>query len=170
MASAFILIIASAIAAIGFLVMRNPVRLTMLSPIAEGYYQRMVLDRFHRNQMRMVGMVVSFLGLMIFTGVLKGPLRSKIFDAASSGMLVLLWLSFISVWVFGFIFAIVQLIRGRWKELFFGWFRMYRRGMELGPIDVYPAITPRMRAESLWFTVVYFFLIGLTLVIAIALR
>jgi hypothetical protein len=170
MASAFILLIASAIAAIGFLVMRNPMRLTMLAPIAEGYYQRMVLDRFHRNQMRMVGMVLSFLGLMIFTGVLKGPLRSKMFDAVSSGMLVLLWLSFISVWVFGLLYAIVQLIRGRSKELFFGWFRMYRRGMELGPIDVYPAITPRMRGESLWFTLVYFFLIGLTLVVAIVLR
>jgi hypothetical protein len=33
MASAFILLIASAIAAIDFLVMRNPMRLTMLSPI-----------------------------------------------------------------------------------------------------------------------------------------
>lgn len=91
-------------------------RLTMLATIAEGYYQRMVLDRFHRNQMRMLGLVLSFVGLMIFTDVLKGPLRSKMFDAASSGMLFLLWFSFISVWVFGLLYAIVQLIRGRWKE------------------------------------------------------
>lgn len=72
MASAFVLFIASAIAAIGFLVMRNPTRLTMLAPIAEGYDQRIVLDRFHRNQMRMFGMILSFLGLMILTGVLMG--------------------------------------------------------------------------------------------------
>jgi len=168
MASSFILLIASAIAAMGFLVMRNPMRLAMLAPGAEGYYQRMVLDRYQRNQMRMLGMVLSFFGLMVFTGVLKGFLRSKSFDAVSTGMLVLLWLSFISV--SGLIYLIVQLIRGRWKELFFGWFRMYRRGMELGPIDVYPAITPRMRGESLWFTVIYFFLIGLTLTVALALR
>jgi len=170
MASAFFLLIASAIAAMGFLVMRNPMRLAMLAPIAQGYYQRIVLDRFQRNQMRMLGMVLSFFGLMIFTAALKEPFRSKIVDAVSSGMLVLLWLAFISAWVFGLIYAIVQLIRGRWKEFFFGWFRMYRQGMELGPIDVYPAITPQMRRESLWFTVVYFFLIGLSLVVAIALR
>ncbi len=130
----------------------------------------MVLDRFQRNQMRMLGMFLSFLGLMIFTGALKGFLLSKIFDAVSIGMLVLLWISFISVCLFGFTYAIVQLIRGRGKELFFGWFRMYRQGIELGPIDVYPAITPRMRRESVGFTVVYFLLIGLTVVVVIALR
>jgi len=170
MSRALILLIGSGIAAMGFFVMRNPMNLAMLARGVEGYHQRMVLDRFHRNQMRMLGMVLSFLGLMIFTGALKGFLRSKIFDAVSNGMLVLLWITFISIWVFGLTHAIVQLSRGRGKELFSGWFRMYRRGIELGPIDVYPAITPRMRSESVWFTVVYFFLIGLTLVVAIALR
>ncbi len=170
MASAFFLLIAFAIAAMGFSVMRNPMRLAMLAPMAQGYYQRMVLDRFHRNQMRVLGMVLSFFGLMIFTAALKGPFKYKIVDAVSSGMLVLLWFTFISAWVFGLIYAIVQLIRGRWNEFFFGWFRMLRRGMELGPIDVYPAITPRMRRESLWFTVIYFFLIGLTLAVAVARR
>jgi hypothetical protein len=170
MASSFILLIAFAIAALGFLVMRNPMLLAMLAPGAEGYYQRMVLDRYQRNQMRIVGMVLSFFGLMLFTSVLKGFSRSKGFDAVSTGMLVLLWFSFISAWVSGLIYLMVQLIRGRWKELFFGWFRMYRRGIELGPIDVYPAVTPRMRVETLWFTVVYFFLIGLTLTVALTVR
>ncbi len=170
MSSVVILVIGFGIAAIGFFVMRNPMHLAMLAPMAEGYYQRMVLDRMHRNGMRMFGMILSFLGLSIFTSALKGPLRPDFFHTLSNGMLVLLWLAFIFAWVFGLIYAAVQLFRGRWKQLFFGWFRMYRQGMELGPIEVYPAITPRMRNERLGFTIVYFFLIGLTSAVALAIR
>jgi hypothetical protein len=170
MATVLILFVGSGIATIGFLVMRNPMHLAVLGPGAEGYYQRMVLDRFQRNQIRMFGMFLSFFGLMIFSSALRGLLSSKIFDRVSNGMLVLLWRSFISIWVFGLIYAVAQLIRGRWKAAFFSWFRIYRQGTELGQIDVYPAVTPRMRRKRLGFTVVYFFLVGLTLVVALAVR
>lgn len=45
------------LAVFGFIVMRNPMRLALLSPLspgAEGYYQRMVLDTSMRNQLRVL--------------------------------------------------------------------------------------------------------------------
>lgn len=170
MAGALDLCIGSVIAVLGFLVMRNPMLLTLLAPGAEGYYQRMVLDRFQRIQMRMLGMVLSFFGLVVATSALSGPSSSKIFGTISNGMLVLLWLSFISGFVFGITYAVVQIFRGRWKELLFGWMGTYRRGIELGPISVHPAITPRMRKESIAFTVVYCCLLGMAFVFALTLR
>jgi hypothetical protein len=170
LASAVILLIASGIAAMGFLAMRNPMLFVFLAPGAEGYYQRMVLDRLQRNQMRMLGMIFSFFGLAMLTGVLSGRLSSRILDAISDGMLVLLWISFTSAFMFGIIYSAVQIFRGRWKELFSRCFDIYKRGTELGPIDVSPTITPRRRRESIAFTVIYSFLIGVTLVVALVAR
>jgi hypothetical protein len=170
LASAFLLLIASGIAAMGFLVMRNPMLFVSLAPGAEGYYQRMVLDRHQRNQLRMLGMICSFFGLAMLTDVLSSRLSARIFGTISDGMLVLLSLSFASAFMFGITYTVVQLFRGRWKELFSDWFNIYRQGMELGPIDVSPTITPRMRRESIAFTVIYCSLIGLTLVVALVAR
>jgi hypothetical protein len=162
---ALIFIIGSGIAASGFLVMRNPMRLTLLARGAEVYYQRMILDRSRRNQLRIVGMIISFFGLVILSVPLRG-LRLKIFDTLSEGFLVLLWFSFISAFAFGVINAAVQLVRGRGEGLFDG-FRMRRQGIELGPIAVYPAITPRMCREAKAFTIVYCLLVALTFVVAL---
>jgi hypothetical protein len=43
------------LAVFGFMVMRNPMRLALLSPGAGGYYQRMVLDTTMRNQLCVLG-------------------------------------------------------------------------------------------------------------------
>jgi hypothetical protein len=161
-----VLLIGCGIATIGLLVMRDPMRLALLAPGAEGYYQRMVLDRYQRNQFRMLGMMVSCFGLVILTAALKGLLRFRILDSVSNGFLVLLWLLFIAAFSFGVIYSVVQLVRGRGKELFFGWFRMWRQGIELGPIAVHPAITPEMRRECIAFTAVYCLLIAVTVVAA----
>ncbi len=150
--------------------MRNPMLFVFLAPGTEGYYQRMVLDRRQRNQLRMLGMIFSFFGLAMLTGVLSGRLSSKIFGAISNGMLVLLWISFTSAFMFGIIYSVVQIFRGRGKELFTDWFKMYRQGIELGPIDVSPTITPRMGRESIAFTAIYCSLIALTLVVAFVAR
>ncbi len=170
MVSALGLLVGSGIAAIGFVVMRNPMQLALLAPGAEGYYQRMVLDPFQRLQLRMVGMVASFFGLVVLTAMLSGLLESKVFDAASGGLLVLLWLSFAATFGFGLIYFAVQLIRGRKEQLSFGWFKMWKRGRELGPISVYPPVTHRMHRESTAFTVLYCLLVALALVVAIVVR
>jgi hypothetical protein len=170
MFGALILLVASGVAAFGFLVMRNPMRLASLAPGQEGYYQRMVLDRAQRNQLRVLGMIMSLFGLVIFTTVLSGLLRFKILDNISKGMLALLWVSFIAAFGSGVIYSIVQVIRGRWKEAFLGSFRMWRQGIELGPIAVDPAITPRMHRESIIFTIIYCLLVALPFVIALVVR
>jgi hypothetical protein len=167
MLNALILLISSGIAAFGVLVMRNPMRLALLAPGAEGFYQRMVLDRVQRNQLRMVGMIMSFFGLMILTNILGGLVRINVLHAVSDGMLALLWVSFIAAFGFGVIYSIVMLVRGRGKEVFLGSFRMWRQGMELGPIAVEPAITPRMHTETRVFTVIYCLLVALPFAIAL---
>jgi hypothetical protein len=167
MHSALPLLVGSGVAALGFLVMRNPMRLAFLAPGQEGYYQRMVLDRFQRHQMRMLGMVSSFFGLVIFTNGLSVLLRFKVLDAVSLGMLALLWISFIATFGFGVIYLIIQVIRGRWKEALIFSVRKWRQEIALGPIAVDPAITPRMHKETVVFTVVYCLLASLPFVIAL---
>jgi hypothetical protein len=156
-----------ALASFGFLVMRNPMCLASISPRTEGYYQRMVLDRYQRIRLRMVGMLMSFFGLVFLVGALNGLLRSKALDSLSEGLLALLWFSFIACISFGVIRFIVQIVRGRTNEDFQNWFRALKIGMKLGPIAVYPPITPRMKSESKAFTIAYCFLVGLTVGIAL---
>ena len=168
--SAFALLIGFGLTACGFLVMRNPILLALLAPRSKGYYQRMVLDRFQRNQLRMVGMTGSFFGLVILTGVLSNLLKFKILDAVSEGMLALLWVSFIGAFALGIVYLIVQLVRGRGREVFLDSFRMWRQGAELGPITVDPAITPRMVMEVRAFTLIYCFLLALALIVALGVR
>ena len=147
----------------GFLVMRNPMRLSLLSPGAEGYYQRVVLDRMQRISMRIFGAVMSSFGLVILTAALGGLLKLHFLEGASNGLLALLWLLFIGGWGFGFVYIIVQLIRGRstgWLD----WFQMWKRGTELGPIAVYPPITPAMQRESRIFTAVFCLLVAVAVV------
>jgi hypothetical protein len=114
--------------------------------------------------------MVSYFGLVIFTAGLQGMLKFEVFQNISDGFLVLLWLSFIASFGFGLIYFVVQLVRGRAIELFTGWFEMRKRQIELGPIAVYPAITPRMSKESIVFTVVYCVLVVSTVVISLIVR
>jgi hypothetical protein len=160
----------SGITAMGILVMRNPMHLALLSLGSKGYYQRMVLDRSQRLQLRTVGMLTSFFGLVVLTGALSGALSFKILDTLSYELRVLLSLSFVAAFGFGIIHAVVQLVRGRGKEVVLGWFTLWRRGAELGPIDVYPDITPRMRSESKMFTAAYCVLVAITLVVALVIQ
>jgi hypothetical protein len=55
-------LIGLSVATFGFLVMRNPMKLTLLSPWQEGYYQRMVLDTTMCIQLRMLGVLVCLFG------------------------------------------------------------------------------------------------------------
>jgi hypothetical protein len=58
----------------GFLVMRNPMRLALLS-WQKGYYQRMVLDTTMRNQLRVLGVLVCLFGTSILAASLGSALK-----------------------------------------------------------------------------------------------
>jgi hypothetical protein len=57
-------------------------------------------------------------------------------------------LIFFAAWGVGLIFAIRQLFR----EELFDWWRMLKVSTELGPIDVFPPVTPKMQKEANFFT------------------
>lgn len=160
-------VIGAILATFGFLVMRNPMRLSMLAPGARGYYQRMVLDTLSRNQLRILGVLVCTIGLCIGTAASGSLLKSRILQSISDDFLVLLWLVFICAWVAGLIFMIVQPVRGRG---FSDWFQMWRTSAALGEINVYPPVTPEMRREAILFTIIFVALVCITMVAAIVAR
>jgi len=144
----------------GFLVMRNPMRLALLS-WQKGYYQRMVLDTTMRIQLRVLGVLVCLFGTSIFTASLGSALRLNLFSVVSEGLWVLMGLIFFAAWGVGLILAIRQLIRG---ELF-NWWRMWKVSTELGPIHVFPPVTPKMQREARFFTIA---LLSLALISVVA--
>lgn len=137
------------IATFGFLVMRNPMRLALLSPEREGYYQHMVLDTASRIQLRVLGILVCLFGAGILTALLGSALKASSLSAISEGLWVLMGLIFFAAWCGGVILAIRQLFRGK---LFDSW-RIWRASAELGPIDVFPSVTPKMQKEAMLFTI-----------------
>jgi len=48
----------------------------------------------------------------------------------------------------------------------FGWYKMWKQSMELGPVAAFPNFSPRMGKEKIVFTAVYFALVASTLVLA----
>jgi hypothetical protein len=132
----------------GFLVMRNPMWLSIM-PWHKGYYQRMVLDTAMRIQLRVLGVLMCLFGTSIFTASLASALRRSVLTIVSEGLWVLMGLIFFAAWGAGLILAIRQLIKG---ELF-NWWRMWKVSAELGPIDVFPPITPKMQREARFFTI-----------------
>jgi hypothetical protein len=149
-----------AIGTFGFLVMRNPMRLAFLSS-QEGYYQRMVLDTTARIQLRVLGVLVCLFGSTIFTASLGSALKLSPLSAVSDGLLVLMGLIFFTAWAVGLILTIRQLIKGT----LFDWWKMWRVSAELGPIDVFPLVTPKMQKEARFFTIA---LLSLALIAATA--
>ncbi len=60
-------------------------------------------------------------------------------------------LDFAVLWGLGLLVTIWRLVQGKsvgWSD----WFRMRKTGIELGPIDVFPAVTPQMQREATLFT------------------
>ena len=139
------------LAVFGFAAMRDPMRLNLnpFLPGAKGYYQRMVLDTTMRIQLRVLGVLVSLFGASIFTAMLGSAMRMSSLNAASEGLWVLMGVIFFAAWGVGLVLAIRQLIRG---ELF-DWWRMWKVSAELGPINVFPPVTPRMQKEARFFTI-----------------
>ena len=132
----------------GFFVMRNPMHLALLS-WQKGYYQRMVLDTTMRNQLRVLGVLVCLFGASIFAASLGSALRVSFLTAVSEGLWVLMGLIFFSAWGIGLILAIRQLVKGELSN----WWRTWKVSAELGPIDVFPPVTPKMQREARLFTI-----------------
>lgn len=147
-----------AITAFGFAVMRDPMLLARLDKGAKGYFQRLVLDGPTRIQMRVVGAVVCVFGLMLLSVALRGLIRRPAMDSIADGFLILLWLLFAGMWVYG----IIDLLRGRALNAFDLW----RRAAELGPIEVVPTITPAMARESRMFVIGFSILVATTITAA----
>jgi len=154
------------LAVFGFIVMRNPMRLALLSPFApgvEGYYQRMVLDTSMRNQLRVLGVLMSLFGASILTASLGAMLKAHFVAAISEALWVLMGLIFCVAWCSGLVILVWQL----WKRQVPDWFAMWRAGLELGPLEMVPSVTPKMQREALAFTVALLALAALASVVAV---
>lgn len=139
-------LIGSLLAAFGFVAMRNPMRLNLFSFYAgaEGYYQRMVLDTSTRNQLRVLGALICLFGSSIFSASAGAELKVHFLSAISEGLWVLMGCIFICAWVVGLVLFVWQLFKGQ----AFNWFQAWKLASQLGPIDVFPPITPKMRREA----------------------
>jgi hypothetical protein len=153
----------------GFVVMRNPVKLALLAPGEEGYYQRLILDRSSRVGLRGLGMGVSLFGSVILTAALEAFPGLQFFRVVSDGLLTLMTILFLGTWGFGILYAVVQLFRGHF-EGWSDWMRRRRLEIELGPIAVYPPVTPAMRREANAFTICFLFIVAITVVGALSRR
>ncbi len=153
------------LAAYGFVAMRNPMRLNLFPfyPGAEGYYQRMVLDTSTRNQLRVLGALICLFGSGILTASVGSALKLRSLNAVSEGLWVLMGLIFFGAWGVGFIVLLWQLFNGQT----FNWFRAWKLGVQLGPIDIFPPVTPKMRRESQIFTVALLTLVCIASVAAL---
>jgi hypothetical protein len=154
------------LAGFGFLSMRNPVKFVLFAPGEEGYYQRLVLDRSSRVGLRGLGMGMSLFGSVILTAALGAFPRLQLLKIVSDGLLTLMTLLFLGAWGFGVLYSVVQLFRGRfggWSD----WMRRRRLEIELGPIAVYPPMTPAMRREANAFTVGFFLIVAISVVAAL---
>jgi hypothetical protein len=103
-------------------------------------------------------MLICLFGSGIATAGLGSTFKLDALQSVSNALLALMGLLFVAVWCFGVGFAIRQALRKKslgWSD----WFRLRRRGIELGPIDLFPAITPQMRKEALVFTVGFLILV-----------
>ena len=150
-------VVGLSIAIFGFLVMRNPMRLSIFAPGEGGYYQRMVLDTSRRNSLRSLGALICLFGASIAAAGLGAAFKAPALQAMSNGLWALMGLSFLALWCFGIGAAIWQALRGKssaWSD----WFQSRRRAIELGTVDVFPSVTPQMRREALMFTVGFFVL------------
>jgi len=140
------------IAIFGFLVMRNPMRLSILAPGEKGYYQRAFFDASSRNSVRGLGMLICLFGASIATDGLGATFNAHPLHAVSKALTALMGLTFLVLWCLGVGFAIWRALRGKslgWSD----WFQLRRKGMELGEIDVFPPITPQMQREATVFTI-----------------
>jgi hypothetical protein len=112
----------------------------------------MVLDASSHNSLRASGRLVCLFGTGIAASALAATFKTRALHDISTGLWALMSFAFLAMWCFGIGFVIWQALRGKsvgWSE----WFQTRKKGIVLGPIVVFPSITPQMRKEALMFTV-----------------
>ncbi len=97
-----------------------------------------------------------YFGAGIFTDLLGAMVKAHFLNAISEGLWVLMGLIFFAAFGFGLILTVVQLFKGQ----LFDWFRVWM-SVQLGPIDVFPPITPKMQREANLFTAILLTLVCL---------
>lgn len=151
----------------GFLVMRDPMRISVFAPGEKGYYQRALFDSSSRNSTRGFGALLCLFGLSIATNGLASALRMTSLEAISRAIWILMSLVFVALFCSGIAISISRLVRGKslgWSD----WFSMRRKGIELGPIDVFPVVTPQMQKEARFFTIALAILVCIAAAAALA--
>src|SRR5258708_8775584 len=76
-------------------------------------------------------------------------LKARFLAGVSEELCVLMGLIFCVAWCSGLVIFIWQLFKRQVPN----WFAMWRAGVELGPIEMIPSVTPKMQREALFFTV-----------------
>ena len=133
-------------------------RLSIFAPGEQGYYQRMVLDKSSRNSLRAFGILICLFGAGISTAGLGAAFKTPQLQAMSDSLWSLLGVLFLALWCIGIAIGIWQALRKKsfgWSD----WFQSRKRAIDLGPIDVFPPVTPQMRREALVFTIGFLILI-----------
>jgi len=154
MSGFFGVLVGVSLAAFGFIVMRNPMRLALLSflsPGVEGYYQRLILDAMMRNQLRVLGAILRLFGSSILSAALGVMFKNHLLASISEGLWILMGLIFCVAWCLGVVLFIWQLFKRNVPN----WFAMWRAGVELGPIEMVPSVTPKMQKEAFIFTATF---------------
>jgi len=147
--------IGAGLAGLGVWAMRNPLLLPGWGFGPPGYYQRVIRDSKVRFSQRMLGMIASFFGLMILTGLVNSVAGSRFSNNLSNAFLAMLVLAFMAAFAIGFTFTVVEILRGRWKEALFGGFGTLPRQVQFEPASVDPPLAAKMKREAMIFTVMY---------------
>lgn len=96
----------------GFLVMRNPYRLSILAPSQRGYYQRLVLDTMQRNLLRVLGAFICLFGSTISAHAIASVSKAHTFDAIGEALGLLLAVTFGIGFFAGVVITSIQTARG----------------------------------------------------------
>jgi hypothetical protein len=110
-----------------------------------------------------LGGIDLLFGSSILAASVGSALKLRSLNAVSEGLWVLMGLIFFGAWGVGFIVLLWQLFNGQT----FNWFRAWKLGVQVGPIDIFPPVTPKMRRESQIFTVALLTLVCIASVAAL---
>jgi len=148
-------VVGSTVAGLGFVLMRNPMRLALLAPGAEGYCHEVgPLATYRPPSSRGFRVAVRTRYLRRGSGWISesAGLRCRVRGTFGAYVVVCSW----ARGFLGGVLFVVQSIRG-WSV---DRPRLLRRGAELGPMAVFPPGTPAMEKEARSFNVAFRALLG----------
>jgi hypothetical protein len=157
-----------ALAAIGFLVLRDPVKVALFS----GYtgsevtrYRRLTRQWSHRIGLRLFGAIIALFGLVILTAVLRK--FSTRLGVVSDGLFIAMSVVFYCAFFGGLGFTVVTAISRQVRTRGAASSRKHFEptvGIVEEAAESHPAMTAAMQKERRIFTAVFLFLVGATVV------